>query len=94
LVVYRLLDVSLGGARFEGVAPAAIGTNVVVELGRLSVPATIIRCGGGTFGVAFERGESTRMELIGFIYSGRYSAAVPKIEPARVMAAVLGRVMR
>lgn len=34
------------------------------------------RCTG--FAIAFEHAESTRVELIRFIYSGRYSATVPR----------------
>jgi hypothetical protein len=35
-----------------------------------------------------------RADLIRLVYSGRYSAAVERIEPARVAAAIIGRVMR
>ena len=46
------------------------------------------------FAIHFDEVGSGRADLIRLIYSGRYSASVPRIEPARVAAAVLGRVMR
>jgi cellulose synthase (UDP-forming) len=91
---YRILDISLGGARFEGTAPAEPGAIVSISLDRLRMSGTIIRHGVDGFAVGFNHTRSTRAHLIRFIYSGRHSAAVLKIVPARVAAAVLGRVMR
>jgi cellulose synthase (UDP-forming) len=91
---HRLLDISLGGARFAGEPPGRPGAGVTIRLDSLRVPGTVIRCSEGGFAVGFENTGATRANLIRFIYSGRYSAAVPKIEPVRVAAAVLGRVMR
>lgn len=91
---FRILDISLGGARFEGVAPAEPGAVVTIGLGRLRMPGTINRCGADGFAVGFSNTDGTRADLIRFIYSGRYSATVPKIVPVRVAAAVLGRMIR
>ena len=70
------------------------GTIVTVALGSLRVPGRIVRCAENEFAIHFDEDGSGRADLIRLIYSGRYSATVPRIEPARVAAAVLGRVMR
>ena len=63
-------------------------------LERRRLPATIVRCGPDEFAIRFDVVGAGRADLIRLIYSGRYSAAVPRIEPARVAAAVLTRVWR
>ncbi len=90
----RILDISLGGARLAGTAPGKPGTIVTVALGSLRLPGRIVRSADNEFAIHFDEVGSGRADLIRLIYSGRYSATVPRIEPARVAAAVLGRVMR
>jgi cellulose synthase (UDP-forming) len=90
----RILDISLGGARLAGAAPGLPGTSVTVALGSLRLLGRIVRSADNEFAVHFDEAGSGRADLIRLIYSGRYSATVPRIEPARVAAAVLGRVMR
>jgi PilZ domain-containing protein len=92
--VYRILDLSLGGAKLWGTAPGNTGDVVALSLRDLHIPATIVRCGKGEFAVVFSHAASTRTDLIRLVYSGRYSATVPRIEPFRVAAALFGRVMR
>jgi hypothetical protein len=53
-----------------------------------------VRSADDEFAIHFDEIGSGHADLIRLIYSGRYSTAVPRIEPARVAAAVLGRVMR
>ncbi len=91
---YRMLDISLGGARFAGAPPAGLGATVTISLGSLHMPGTIVRGDTDSFAVGFSNADSTRANLIRFIYSGRYSATVPRIVPFRVAAAILGRVAR
>lgn len=91
---HRVLDVSLGGARLQGDIAAEPGAEVLIALGGLRVPATVMRRGDGEFAVRFHDDAKVRPELIRLIYSGRYSAAIKRIEPGRVAAAVIGRVMR
>jgi hypothetical protein len=91
---FHILDISLGGLRLAGAAPAEPGTPVTVGLGRFDIHATIVRGGTDEFAVRFDRAAGTRVDLIRFVYSGRYSAAVPRIKPLQVAAAVVGRVMR
>lgn len=90
----RVLDVSLGGAKLAGTPPARPGTTVTLTLDGLNIAASILRVGDGDFVVRFSDDTDTRAKLIRFVYSGRFSAGIAKIEPARVVAATLGRVMR
>ena len=91
---HKVLDVSLGGALLAGRPSADVGSEVTVMLAGLKLPATIVRRGEGDFAVHFHDDEEVRTDLIKLIYSGRYSAAIKRIKPGRVAAAVLGRVMR
>jgi cellulose synthase (UDP-forming) len=91
---HRVLDVSLGGARLGGSVLAEPGAEILVALDGLRVPATIVRRGEKDFAVRFHEDDEMRTDLIKLIYSGRYSAAVKRIKPGRVAAAVFGRVMR
>jgi cellulose synthase (UDP-forming) len=91
---HRVLDLSLGGARLEGASPVACGSVVAVAFEGLELPAHVVRCGAHDFAVRFEEVGQARADLIRLVYSGRYSAAVERIEPARVAAAIFGRVMR
>jgi hypothetical protein len=60
----------------------------------LQLPAKVVRCGEHEFAVRFEDADAARTDLIKLVYSGRYSAAIERIEPAKVASAILGRVMR
>jgi cellulose synthase (UDP-forming) len=91
---HRVLDVSLGGARLQGNISAPQGAEVLIALDGLRVPATVMRRGDDDFAVRFHDEGELRTELIKLIYSGRYSAAIKRIRPGRVAAAVIGRVMR
>jgi hypothetical protein len=55
------------------------------------MPGTIIRGDTDSFAIGFGHTDGTRVNLIRFIYSGRYSATVRQIVPVRVAAAILGR---
>jgi cellulose synthase (UDP-forming) len=90
----RIIDVSLGGARLAGAAPAPQGSSVTIVLDGMSIRGTVLRVGTGDFVVRFNEAAETKIKLIRFVYSGRFSADVARIEPARVAAATLGRVMR
>ena len=91
---HSVLDLSLGCARLVGSPPAASDDNVTVVFEGLQLPATIVRRGKLDFAVRFENVDAVRTDLIRLVYSGRYSAAIERIEPRRVAAAIFGRVMR
>jgi len=91
---FPVLDLSLTGARFAGIAPATTGTEVTFAIGDLCVAGRIARVQRDDFAISFERDEATRARIIRHIYSGRYSTQVARIQPTRVAAAILGRVVR
>ena len=91
---HRLLDISLGGARLDGAYGGEEGDWMVVDFAGLRLPATVVRRAPNDFAVRFDDVGAARTELIKLVYSGRYSASVARIEPRRVAAAVLERVMR
>lgn len=92
--VHRVLDLSLGGALLQGSLHAEAGSDITVVYEGLQLPAKIVRCGEHDVAVRFDNADATRADLIRVVYSGRYSAAIERIEPAKVAAAILGRVMR
>ena len=61
---------------------------------RVGGETLVLRAGEDDFVVRFDEGDSTRARLIRFVYSGRFAADVPRIEPIRIATAALGRVMR
>ena len=91
---YQVLDISIGGARLEGAAPAGVGAMTEFRLNDAVVPAKIVRKGDNDFALSFAGNDASRAALIRLLYSGKYSAAVTGIKPARVAFAVLDRVMR
>jgi hypothetical protein len=91
---FPVLDVSLTGMRLAGVAPATLGTDVMVAIAGLSVPGKVARLGSQEFAVHFECSELVRSNMIKHIYSGRYNAQVDRIRPARVFAAIISRISR
>ncbi len=91
---FPVLDVSLTGVRLEGKAPASAGSEMTVVIGNLCVPGTIARMGQDEFAIRFEYDEAARSDLIRHIYSGRYSTQIARIQPTRVAAAILGRMIR
>jgi cellulose synthase (UDP-forming) len=92
--LHRVLDLSLGGARLLGSTQAQAGSKITVAFEGLWLPAKVVRCGEHDFAVRFEDADAARTDLIKLVYSGRYSAAIERIEPGRVAAAIIGRVMR
>jgi cellulose synthase (UDP-forming) len=91
---HRILDISLGGARLLGSPGLEPGARVEFAIAGLRLPATVVRSGESDFAVRFEDSGAARADLIRLVYSGRFTAGVAEIEPARVAAAVLGRAIR
>jgi cellulose synthase (UDP-forming) len=91
---HRILDVSVSGARLAGAPAAKPGATVTITFEGIRALATIVRCGPDDFAVRFSDTDAARADLIRLIYSGRFSTTVTRIEPTRVAAAILKRVMR
>ena len=80
---HGVLDISLGGALLQGSIDTHPGRKVTLAFEGLRLPATVVRRGEDDFAVRFDNAEEVRADLIRLIYSGRYSAAIARIEPAR-----------
>jgi cellulose synthase (UDP-forming) len=91
---HRILDISLGGMRLAGAHTGETADNVVIDLEGLRLPGVVVRSTPHEFAVRFDDAGPARADLIRLVYSGRFSAGVLHIEPGRVAAAVLGRVLR
>ncbi|HXF53675.1 MAG TPA: glycosyltransferase [Hyphomicrobiaceae bacterium] len=91
---YPLLDISTGGMRLAGKAPATVGTEVAVKVGDTRVMAQIVRADEGEFALRTDHSLATRKAMIRHVYGGRYSAAVERIRAGQVMVTILGRVFR
>jgi cellulose synthase (UDP-forming) len=94
LLNFQVLDVSVTGIRLAGVAPSTADAEVLVSIGNVSALARIARIGPQDFAVEFERSEASRSKIIRYIYSGRYSTDVGRIQPTRVAAAIFKRIVR
>jgi cellulose synthase (UDP-forming) len=91
---HPVLDISRGGMRLAGPAPAARGAKVELALGGVRVAGQIARIDGRTFGVQVEDTLAARRAMIKQIYSGRYSSAVDNIRGRDVLTAVVARLFR
>ena len=75
-------------------APATAGAQVIVTVGDVCAGAKITRLAPEEFAVQFETNEAVRWKIIRHVYSGRFSAQVGRIQPTRVAAAILNRLVR
>jgi cellulose synthase (UDP-forming) len=91
---HPVLDISRGGMRLAGPAPAARGATVELTLDGVRVAGQIARIDGRTFGVQVEDTPAARKAMIKQIYSGRYSSAVDNIRGRDVLTAVVARLFR
>jgi cellulose synthase (UDP-forming) len=91
---FRVLDLSLTGVRLAGVAPAPAGAEMTVVIGDVCVAGKIARIGRDEFALRFERDDAARSSIIRHVYSGRYETQVRRIQPTRVAAAILNRMLR
>ncbi len=92
--VARLIDVSLGGTRIAGAAPAPIGARLTVALNGVPLAGSILRTAASDYVVQFDESAEVRAQLIRYVYSGRFGAEIPRIDAVKVATAALGRVMR
>lgn len=89
----RMVDVSIGGARFVGPSLPR-GAHVVVRLAERDLPARVARATPDGFAVMFEKTLEARKAAVQHVFSGRYAADAFAIQPTRVAGAVLTRLLR
>jgi cellulose synthase (UDP-forming) len=93
-MMFPIEDISTGGMRLRGAAPIAPGEEAMLVLDRQRLRAVVVRVGPGDFAISVEDGFDARAAMIRAVYSGRYSPAIERIEPMRVVAGLAQRVFR
>jgi cellulose synthase (UDP-forming) len=88
---YLIEDISTGGMRLRGIAPAAVGAELTLLLDGKPLKAAVARAGATEFAIAVEDGFEARAAMIRAVYSGRYDPGVAEINPARVAVGVARR---
>ena len=92
-VFYLIEDISIGGMRLRGVAPAAVGEKATLLLDGKELGATIARSGATDFAIAVDDGFEARAAMIRAVYSGRYDPGVAEVSPTRVAVGVARRLL-
>ncbi len=90
---YLIEDISTGGMRLRGIAPAAVGGELTLLLDNRRLRATVARVGPTEFAVAVDDSFEARAAMIRAVYSGRYDPGVAEIKPARVVAGLARRLL-
>ena len=88
-----MADVSISGARFVGRAPPR-GARVMVRFAERDLPSLVVRETQDGFAVAFDKTLEARKTAIQHVFSGRYAADAFAIQPRRVAAALMSRLLR
>jgi len=91
---FHAANISISGVKLIGVAPAAVGSKARVIIDDFEVDAQISRATDACFALRFDASPKARSKAIRHVFSGRYALNRPEAEPARVMRAILARVMR
>lgn len=90
----RVADISTSGMRIAGPSPASRGERIAITLGSVVVHGVIVRATPNDFAVRVEDTLEARKAMIRHIYAGRYSASVAKVQPKKVLKALLARTFR
>jgi cellulose synthase (UDP-forming) len=89
--LYLIEDISTGGVRLRGVAPAPIGTALTLTLDGRRLRGSIVRAGATDFAVAVEDTFEARAAMIRSVYSGRYDHGVAEVKPTQVVVGLARR---
>lgn len=93
LHLYKLRDISISGAQFQGHAPAPLGSSLLIRMGRDCLQGTVVRAGSETFAVRFANSLPVRIALVRHIYSAAHEQAVRWVRGAPIARALLKRVL-
>jgi cellulose synthase (UDP-forming) len=91
---YSASDISVSGMHLRGSAPLPIGSVVGVQFAGIDMDAHIRRPTPSGFGLEFQLTDRTKAQLLQFIFSGKASTAVQRIQPHLVAKALAARVFR
>ena len=92
--VFRIRDISVGGARFAGAIAAPAGTRVVVRIGGDSIVARIVRSTKESFAIRFESSLWARAALVRHIYSAMRDRTVHQVRTTPLIGALVRRIMQ
>ncbi len=84
-------DISLGGMRISGAAPARVGASVAVKLGQAQLTGRIVRSSDRDFAVQLDQSLGVRAAMVHHVYSGGFESTVKQIRSGFVARKVLAR---
>ncbi len=91
---FRMRDMSVSGAHFEGSADAPAGTTVLVRIGNDSIVARIVRSTEESFAVRFENSLWARAAMVRHIYSAMQERAIRHVRTTPLVRALARRIMK
>ena len=89
----RVMDCSVGGARFAGSSPGPVGSDIVLHINGQDVSAEIVRALPGGFAVKVADTTHAYGAMVNFVYSGDHSANIDIVKPVLVAKHVLSRMI-
>ncbi len=76
---FRTADISLGGLRVVGAAPASAGAPITFEIDNMTLTGRIVRVSPNDFAIAVDKGADTQMAMMRLIYSGGLENSVQRV---------------
>jgi cellulose synthase (UDP-forming) len=91
---FRVFDISVSGIAFFGQSPAPRNSAVTVRIGNRPVAGVVVRSSAHSFAIHFTHTQATRAHLIRHVFSGRYRAAVDRVQVGEVALGIVSRLWR
>jgi cellulose synthase (UDP-forming) len=89
---FKTADVSLGGLRLSGSAPAPVGTEVEFEIEHMVLKGRIVRVSSKEFAIAVDTGEDAQVAMMQLVYSGNLESAVKRVKKRKLVKKLAYRV--
>jgi cellulose synthase (UDP-forming) len=93
VLVCDVTDISASGMRLAGEIAHPVGSPAILIMGRIEIPVVIARKGGNEFAISLI-GDDAREAMTRRVYSERYGKPLDKVQPSRVFAGILHRLVR
>jgi cellulose synthase (UDP-forming) len=91
---HPILDISTSGLRIEGKPPAEKGQPVALQIGGVTLQASVVRTTQADFAVRIDDTIEARKAMIRQVYSSRYNPSVGEVRTMKLIKAVLVRAFR
>jgi cellulose synthase (UDP-forming) len=91
--VWRLMDISITGARLKGEPPGPVGTTVRCVIDAQVVEARVVRILPGSFALHFDAELASRITLIQHFYARNYVKAFERVAAHSVGRAIVTRLL-